>query len=147
MYFGVMCLGSIFWIFDHSSSDSIIALHRCFIWSFCAHFAIFCSSNEKKIPSPLDSTPGNQSIFSLVYNLENFESATAGYENIVLFDPYHYESFYYLGKINIIIEKYDAAIPKLTQALMLNPDNADIYYNLGIAYISLMETIFEVILR
>ena len=42
-----------------------------------------------------------------LYNLNNFNSAIAGYNNILSMDPYHYESFYYLGKINIILENYD----------------------------------------
>ena len=71
-----------------------------------------------------------------LYNLKNYSNAILGYEKILTFDPYHYESFYHLGKINIILEDYDKAISNLTQALMLNPENDDIYYNLGIAYLN-----------
>ena len=34
------------------------------------------------------------------------------------------------------VEDYNNAIPSLTQALMLNPDNSNIYYNLRLSYYS-----------
>ena len=67
----------------------------------------------------------------------NFKEAIFSYNKILKVDPNHLNSILNLGKILIILKKFDLAKNLLKEAIKINPNQAEIYFRLGIAFYNL----------
>ena len=60
--------------------------------------------------------------------------AIASYQQAAIFDPVNPLIRFTLGSVSVTQKNYDAAITYFSQAALLKPDFANVYYNLGNAY-------------
>ena len=64
----------------------------------------------------------------------NFQTAEKFYKEILKINPSHFETIFLLGTLSIAIKNFDRAIRLLNQAILIRPDHAQSYSNLGAAY-------------
>ena len=65
---------------------------------------------------------------------ENFDAAERAYRTVLQLDPTHPQALVLLGMIAGMFGNFQVAIDHFLRALQRDPDNADIYHNLGETY-------------